>query len=116
MTPEQYADIVNVYGSRLRDIAPEAQIVACGQKRSNDMVWSEKVIDLAGENFDVLGVHNYEYEPENFETGLRRIGDYLSSCATTSALRRTRTSRSACSSGTSHAPTTGALDSTRPAA
>jgi alpha-N-arabinofuranosidase len=42
------------------------------------MVWSQKVIDLAGKNFDVLGVHNYEYEPENFETGLRRIRDYLS--------------------------------------
>ena len=77
-TPEKYAEIVNVYGSRLRAIAPEARIVACGQKRSNDMVWSEKVIDLAGKNFDVLGVHNYEYEPENFETGLRRIRDYLS--------------------------------------
>jgi alpha-L-arabinofuranosidase len=35
------------------------------------------VIDLAGKNFDVLGVHNYEYESENFETGLRRIRDYL---------------------------------------
>ena len=77
-TPEKYAEIVNVYGSRLRAIAPEARIVACGQKRSNDMVWSQKVIDLAGKNFDVLGVHNYEYEPENFETGLRRIRDYLS--------------------------------------
>ena len=42
--------------------APDAVIVACGQKRSNDMAWSEKVIDLAGGNFDVLGVHNYEYE------------------------------------------------------
>ena len=76
-TPEKYSEIVNVYGSRLRAIAPEARIVACGQKRSNDMVWSQKVIDLAGKNFDVLGVHNYEYEPENFETGLRRIRDYL---------------------------------------
>ncbi len=78
LTPEQYSEIVNVFGSRLRAIAPEARIVACGQKRSNDMAWSQKVIDLAGENFDVLGVHNYEYEPQNFETGLRRIGDYLS--------------------------------------
>ncbi len=77
LTPEQYAGIVNVYGSRLRTIAPEARIVACGQKRSNDMDWSQKLIDLAGNNFDVLGVHNYEYEPENFETGLRRIRDYL---------------------------------------
>ena len=76
-TPEQYAEIVNLYGSQLRAIAPNSRIVACGQKRSNDMVWSEKVIDLAGENFDVLGCHNYEYEPENFETGLRRIRDYL---------------------------------------
>jgi alpha-N-arabinofuranosidase len=76
-TPEQYAEIVNVYGSRLRATAPGARIIACGQKRSNDMDWSEKVIDLAGENFDVLGCHNYEYEPENFETGLRRIRDYL---------------------------------------
>jgi alpha-L-arabinofuranosidase len=42
------------------------------------MIWSQKVIDLAGQNFDVLGVHNYEYEAENFETGLRRIRDYLS--------------------------------------
>jgi alpha-N-arabinofuranosidase len=77
LTPEQYSEIVNVYGSRLRAIAPKARIVACGQKRSNDMVWSQKVIDLAGKNFDVLGVHNYEYEPENFATGLRRIRDYL---------------------------------------
>jgi len=77
LTPEKYAEIVNVYGSRLRAIAPKAQIVACGQKRSNDMVWSEKVINLAGENFDVLGVHNYEYESENFESGLRRIHDSL---------------------------------------
>ncbi len=76
-TPETYAEIVNVYGARLRDIAPDARIVACGQKRSSDMDWSEKVIDLAGENFDILGCHNYEYEPRNFETGLRRIRDYL---------------------------------------
>jgi alpha-N-arabinofuranosidase len=76
-TPEKYAEIVNVYGARLRAIAPQARIVACGQKRSNDMRWSETVIDLAAENFDVLGCHNYEYEPENFETGLRRIRDYL---------------------------------------
>ena len=76
-TPESYAEIVNVYGSRLRAVAPNARIVACGQKRSNDMAWSEKVIDIAGANFDVLGCHNYEYEPENFETGLRRIRDYL---------------------------------------
>ncbi|HWB84325.1 MAG TPA: alpha-L-arabinofuranosidase C-terminal domain-containing protein [Bryobacteraceae bacterium] len=78
LTPEQYSEIVNVYGSRLRDISPQAQIVACGQKRSNDMDWSQKVIDVAGKNFDILGVHNYEYEPENFETGVRRIRDYLS--------------------------------------
>jgi alpha-N-arabinofuranosidase len=77
-TPEKYAEIVNVYGSRLRAIAPQARIVACGQKRSNDMVWSQKIIDLAGKNFDVLGVHNYEYEPGSFEIGLRRIRDYLS--------------------------------------
>ncbi|MEJ2079338.1 MAG: alpha-L-arabinofuranosidase C-terminal domain-containing protein [Acidobacteriota bacterium] len=77
LTPDQYAEIVNVFGSRLRKIAPNAQIVACGQKRSNDMEWSEKVIDEAGDNFDILGCHNYEYEPENFETGLRRIQDYL---------------------------------------
>ncbi|KAA6460944.1 alpha-N-arabinofuranosidase [Acidobacteria bacterium AB60] len=76
-TPETYAQIVNVYGQRLRDVAPNARIVACGQKRSNDMEWSEKVIDLAGDNFDILGCHNYEYEPANFETGLRRIRDYL---------------------------------------
>lgn len=41
------------------------------------MDWSEKVIDIAGANFDILGCHNYEYEPENFEIGLRRIRDYL---------------------------------------
>jgi alpha-N-arabinofuranosidase len=76
-TPEAYAEIVTVYGSRLRRIAPHARIVACGQKRSNDMDWSEKIIDLAGENFDILGCHNYEYEPRNFETGLQRTRDYL---------------------------------------
>lgn len=68
---------MNVYGRRLRALVPRARIVACGQKRSNEMIWSEKVIDLAGENFDILGCHNYEYEPENFESGLRRIRDYL---------------------------------------
>lgn len=77
-TPDRYAEIVNVYGSKLRELAPGARIVACGQKRSNDMIWSQKIIDLAGKNFDVLGVHNYEYEPVGFETGLRRIGNYLS--------------------------------------
>ncbi len=76
-TAERYADVVNVYGSRLRQIAPRATIVACGQKRSNDMGWSQTVIDLAGDNFDVLGVHNYEYESDRFQTGVRRIGDYL---------------------------------------
>ncbi len=76
-TPESYAAIVNLYGSRLRDIAPETRIVACGQKRSNDMDWSEKIIDLAGNNFDILGCHNYEYEPDNYETGIARIRDYL---------------------------------------
>jgi len=76
-TPERYATIVNLYGSRLRQIAPDAVIIACGQKRSNDMAWSEKVIDLAGNNFDVLAVHNYEYESDLFESGVRRIRDYL---------------------------------------
>ena len=76
-TPERYAAIVNIYGSRLRQIAPDAVIIAGGQKRSNDMAWSEKVIDLAGNNFDVLGVHNYEYESDLFESGVRRIRDYL---------------------------------------
>jgi len=76
-TADQYAEIVNVYGRELRKIAPGSRIVACGQKRSNDMMWSEKVIDLAGENFDILGCHNYEYENENYETGLLRIEDYL---------------------------------------
>jgi alpha-N-arabinofuranosidase len=76
-TPERYASLVTLYGSRLRQIAPDAVIVACGQKRSNDMAWSEKVIDLAGGSFDVLAVHNYEYESDLFESGLRRIRDYL---------------------------------------
>ena len=76
-TAQSYAEIVNVYGPRLRAQAPQSRIVACGQKRSNDMDWSETVIDLAGASFDILGCHNYEYEPANFETGLRRIRDYL---------------------------------------
>lgn len=76
-TAERYADVVNVYGSQLRKIAPRATIVACGQKRSNDLGWSQTVIDRAGDNFDVLGVHNYEYESDRFQTGVRRIGDYL---------------------------------------
>jgi alpha-N-arabinofuranosidase len=76
-TPEAYAEIVNLYASQIRKIAPDARIVACGQKRSSDMDWSEKVIDLAGGNFDILGCHNYEYEPANFETGLPRLRNYL---------------------------------------
>ena len=35
------------------------------------------MIDIAGENFDILGCHNYEYENENFQTGLQRIEEYL---------------------------------------
>jgi alpha-N-arabinofuranosidase len=76
-TPETYAEIVNVYGAEIRKLIPEAKIVACGQKRSSDMDWSEKVIDLAGDNFDILGCHNYEYEPENYQTGLPRLRNYL---------------------------------------
>jgi len=81
LSPESYAAIVNLYGPRLRAIAPQSRVVACGQKRSNDMNWSEKLIDLAGANFDILGVHNYEYEPENYATGVRRIEDYLEKLA-----------------------------------
>jgi alpha-L-arabinofuranosidase len=77
LTPVQYAAIVNAYGSRLREIAPKSKIVACGQKRSNDMIWSQTVIDLAGKNFDILGCHNYEYENENFASGIQRINNYL---------------------------------------
>jgi alpha-N-arabinofuranosidase len=76
-TPDSYAEIVNLYGSQLRKIAPRSKIIACGQKRSNDLNWSQKLVDLAGENFDILGCHNYEYENDNFETGVRRIHDYL---------------------------------------
>jgi alpha-N-arabinofuranosidase len=76
-SPEQYAEIVNVYGSQLRKIAPNSKIVACGQKRSNDLNWSQKVIDIAGKNFDILGCHNYEYEPAKFQSGVQRISDYL---------------------------------------
>jgi alpha-N-arabinofuranosidase len=77
LTPDQYAEIVNVYGSSLRKIAPGSKIIACGQKRSNDLNWSQKIIDIAGDNFDILGCHNYEYETENFQTGIQRISDYL---------------------------------------
>ena len=41
------------------------------------MNWSQKIIDMAGKNFDILGCHNYEYENENYQTGLQRINDYL---------------------------------------
>jgi alpha-N-arabinofuranosidase len=77
LSPDQYAEIVNVYGARLRKIAPNSKIIACGQKRSNDLNWSQKIIDIAGDNFDILGCHNYEYEPENFQSGIQRISDYL---------------------------------------
>ncbi len=77
LSPDQYAEIVNIYGSKIREIAPEVKIVACGQKRSNDMNWSEKIIDIAGDNFDILGCHNYEYEPDKYSTGVRRIEEYL---------------------------------------
>ncbi len=77
LSPDQYAEIVNVYGSRIREIAPDVKIVACGQKRSNDLNWSEKIVDIAGDNFDILGCHNYEYEPDKFKTGVRRIEEYL---------------------------------------
>ena len=115
-TPERYAEIVNVYGSSLRSILPEAQIIACGQKRSNDMEWSEKIIDLAGKNFDVLGVHNYEYEPANFESGLRRIRDYLTRLRDYIRASGIRRSESACWNGISRGRMTGALGCMRLAA
>jgi len=77
LTADQYAEIVNVYGKKLREIAPASKVVACGQKRSNDLNWSQEVIEIAGINFDILGCHNYEYEPENFQSGVQRISDYL---------------------------------------
>jgi len=76
-TSDQYAEIVNTYGPVLRKIAPASKIIACGQKRSNDLNWSQKIIDIAGDNFDILGCHNYEYENENFQPGVQRISDYL---------------------------------------
>jgi alpha-N-arabinofuranosidase len=81
LSPDAYAAIVNLYAPRIRALAPGAKIVACGQKRSNDMQWTQKLVDLAGANFDILGCHNYEYEPENFATGVRRIEDYLEKAA-----------------------------------
>ena len=77
ITPDQYAHLVNLYGSELRKIDPDIRIVACGQKRSNDLNWSQKVIDIAGDNFDILGCHNYEYESENYHSGILRIENYL---------------------------------------
>ena len=74
---DDYAAIVNIYGSRLRAISPNSSIIACGQKRSNDLNWSQKLVNMAGKNFDILGCHNYEYEPESFQTGVQRIADYL---------------------------------------
>ncbi len=82
LSPEGYAAIVNLYGPRIRALAPGVKIVACGQKRSNDMNWSQKLVDLAGANFDILGCHNYEYEPDNYATGVRRIEDYLDKVVT----------------------------------
>ena len=46
LKPDEYAAIVNLYGKRLRQIAPHPKIVACGQKRSNDINWSQKLIDI----------------------------------------------------------------------
>lgn len=77
LSPEQYAQRVNLYGRELRKIDPDLKIVACGQKRSNDLNWSQIVIDIAGDNFDILGCHNYEYESENFQSGIIRIENYL---------------------------------------
>ena len=37
----------------------------------------DEYLSFAGNNFDVLGVHNYEYESDLFESGVRRIRDYL---------------------------------------
>jgi alpha-L-arabinofuranosidase len=77
ISPELYAEIVNVYGSLIREIAPGVKIVACGQKRSNDLNWSQKIIDIAGDNFDILGCHNYEYESDKYKTGVKRIEEYI---------------------------------------
>ncbi len=80
------------------------------------MNWSQKFIDIAGDNFDILGWHNYEYEPENFETGLRRIHDYLVKLRDYIRASAHPASRSASSNGTSLAPTIGAPDCMPPAA
>ena len=77
-TAERYAEIVNVYGSAAAgDRARRRRSWRAG--RSGRTTWSgaRRSSISAGKNFDILGVHNYEYEPESFETGLRRIRDYL---------------------------------------
>ena len=76
-TPERYAAIVN----RLREPT------AADRPRCRDRCLRSETLERHGlereghrsgrKNFDVLGVHNYEYEPERFESGLRRIRDYL---------------------------------------
>ena len=68
-TPEVLG-IVNIYGSTAAARSlPGARIVACGQKRSNDMTWSQKIVDLAGKNFDVLGVQHYDTSPRTSKPG-----------------------------------------------
>jgi alpha-N-arabinofuranosidase len=97
-TAERYAAIVNLYGSRLRQIAPDAVIVACGQKRSNDMAWSEKSSNWL-DNFDVRRVTT-STRAISSRPGCGVSATICSSSATTCARRRIPASGSPCSNGT----------------
>ena len=116
LSPDQYAAIVNLYGPRLRAIAPQSKIVACGQKRSNDMNWSEKLIDLAGQNFDILGATTTSTSRRTTRPACGGSRTTSRSWSSTCAAPPIRTSRSRCSSGARAAPTIGARACTRPAA
>ena len=72
-----YAKLINRWSPSIRAAAPKSQIIACGQKRDPDLAFSKQVIDGAGANFEILGVHNYEYTESAYFTGVRRIGNYL---------------------------------------
>jgi alpha-L-arabinofuranosidase len=72
-----YAKLVNHWAPAIRAAAPNSQIIACGQKRDPDLAFSKQVITGAGANFQILGVHNYEYTESAYFTGVRRIGSYL---------------------------------------
>ncbi len=78
LSPDRYAEIVNAYGSQLRKIAPQREDRGLRTEAvERHELEPEARRPRRSTTSTSSAAHNYEYENDNFETGIRRIQDYL---------------------------------------